>query len=132
MTLARESYVAAQFNRLEGRFKGSVARDDFRLVALIDALRPVEGKLLLDLGCGKGRFCGRLTELVRRSSVSIFPRKCSKTQANFLAFWLPPAHCRSPTNRSTPCSRSKSSNIFNRAGFTKPFMRFSEFFDSEA
>lgn len=62
MTLARDRYVAERFDRLEGRFKDLVAEDDPRLSALVDALRPIEGKLLLDLGCGKGRFARRLTD----------------------------------------------------------------------
>jgi SAM-dependent methyltransferase len=58
----RESYVVDRFATLAGRFKVEVPPEDVRLAALRRALGPVEGKLLLDLGCGKGRFGRRLAE----------------------------------------------------------------------
>ena len=59
----RESYVASCFDSQEGRFKPDVKVDDYRLRALIEKLGPVGGKRILDLGCGKGRFARRLSEL---------------------------------------------------------------------
>jgi 2-polyprenyl-6-hydroxyphenyl methylase/3-demethylubiquinone-9 3-methyltransferase len=58
-----EGYVRSRFNELEGRFRGEVARDDFRLAAIRRSLGQVEGLKILDLGCGKGRFARRLAEL---------------------------------------------------------------------
>lgn len=57
---ALDAYVAGQFDHLHARFKSDVAADDVRLTAVIDALAPVRGKRILDLGCGKGRFAARL------------------------------------------------------------------------
>ncbi len=55
--LARsEAAVAARFDALHARFKGEVAVDDPRTQAILGALGPLDGRLVLDLGCGKGRF----------------------------------------------------------------------------
>ncbi len=53
---ASERYVAARFDALEARFKPSVPPDDVRLRAVLEALGPLSGRRVLDLGCGKGRF----------------------------------------------------------------------------
>ena len=58
-----DAEVAARFDAAEARFKPSVATDDVRLTALIGAIGPLDGKRLLDLGCGKGRFARRLVAL---------------------------------------------------------------------
>ena len=58
-----DAEVAARFDAAEARFKPSVATDDVRLTALIRAIGPLEGRRLLDLGCGKGRFATRLVAL---------------------------------------------------------------------
>ena len=55
-----ESAVAARFDDLHGRFKNEVADDDPRLVSIAESLHPIEGRLILDLGCGKGRFARAL------------------------------------------------------------------------
>ena len=55
-----ESYVARRFDRLHARFKADVRPDDVRLRALVASLEPLEGRRVLDLGCGKGRFSTRL------------------------------------------------------------------------
>ena len=55
-----ESTVASRFDALEARFKDEVPADDFRLSAILRHLGPVQGRLVLDLGCGKGRFTSRL------------------------------------------------------------------------
>ncbi|HWE35883.1 MAG TPA: class I SAM-dependent methyltransferase [Isosphaeraceae bacterium] len=60
MTLSHEATVAGRFDALQSRFKAAVAADDVRLVAVLRALRPVDGGRVLDLGCGKGRFAQRL------------------------------------------------------------------------
>jgi SAM-dependent methyltransferase len=57
-----EAYVADRFDAVESRFKGEVAADDVRLRAVLGALGPIEGRRVLDLGCGKGRFAAHLTE----------------------------------------------------------------------
>ena len=57
-----ETAVAARFDLLESRFRAEVASDDFRVRAILRALGPVEGRNVLDFGCGKGRFARRLIE----------------------------------------------------------------------
>jgi ubiquinone/menaquinone biosynthesis C-methylase UbiE len=59
---AHEAAVAGRFDSLTGRFKAEVAADDARLAALFERLAPLEGRLILDVGCGKGRFARRLRE----------------------------------------------------------------------
>jgi 2-polyprenyl-6-hydroxyphenyl methylase/3-demethylubiquinone-9 3-methyltransferase len=60
--LDHEAEVAARFEALHFRFKSAVRRDDVRLRALEATLGPLDGRSLLDLGCGKGRFAVRLKE----------------------------------------------------------------------
>ena len=55
-----DAEVAARFDAAEARFKPAVAVDDARLTALIRVLGPLDGRRLLDLGCGKGRFAAHL------------------------------------------------------------------------
>jgi len=62
MSILHDDYVRRRFDILESRFKTQVAEDDFRLSALIRALGDVEGRRILDLGCGKGRIARRLVE----------------------------------------------------------------------
>jgi ubiquinone/menaquinone biosynthesis C-methylase UbiE len=57
-----ERHVAVRFDLLHARFKPEVGPDDVRLRALLDRLGPLGGRLVLDLGCGKGRFAARLEE----------------------------------------------------------------------
>lgn len=61
--LAHDRTVGARFDELADRFKDRVAPDDFRLMAVSDALGPLPGRLVLDLGCGKGRFADQLRAL---------------------------------------------------------------------
>jgi 2-polyprenyl-6-hydroxyphenyl methylase/3-demethylubiquinone-9 3-methyltransferase len=56
MMSIHEAEVASRFDALHGRFKPSVASDDYRLRGVVDAVGPVAGLRILDLGCGKGRF----------------------------------------------------------------------------
>ncbi len=63
MTLVQEEIVAQRFDLLADRFKESLASDDYRLLALNEALGPLLGLRLLDLGCGKGRFATELERL---------------------------------------------------------------------
>jgi 2-polyprenyl-6-hydroxyphenyl methylase/3-demethylubiquinone-9 3-methyltransferase len=56
MISTHEAEVALRFDALHGRFKASIGRDDYRLRGMVEALGPVRGKRILDLGCGKGRF----------------------------------------------------------------------------
>jgi 2-polyprenyl-6-hydroxyphenyl methylase/3-demethylubiquinone-9 3-methyltransferase len=62
-TIRYESEVADRFDALEARFKSTVGAEDPRLKSLVEALGPLQGLRLLDLGCGKGRFAARLREL---------------------------------------------------------------------
>lgn len=62
MISAREAEVAFRFDALHGRFKAAVEPDDHRLRGVLDALGPVAGLRVLDLGCGKGRFARALQD----------------------------------------------------------------------
>ncbi len=66
MIATHEAEVACRFNSLHERFKPSIAHHDYRLRGLLDALEPLVGKRVLDLGCGKGRFARALQELGAR------------------------------------------------------------------
>jgi 2-polyprenyl-6-hydroxyphenyl methylase/3-demethylubiquinone-9 3-methyltransferase len=57
-----EAIVGSRFDALEARFKSEVPSDDPRARALVECLGPLAGKLVLDLGCGKGRFAKVLTD----------------------------------------------------------------------
>lgn len=57
---AHESEVGARFDLLQARFQREVPAEDVRLRALLGCLKPCEGRRILDLGCGKGRFAARL------------------------------------------------------------------------
>ncbi len=57
-----EAAVAARFDDLHGRFKSEVAEDDPRLLSIAESLRPLDGRRVLDLGCGKGRFARALVD----------------------------------------------------------------------
>ena len=60
LTTSHDAYVAARFDESEARFKAEVASDDVRLRAVLESLGPLEGRRILDLGCGKGRFAAHL------------------------------------------------------------------------
>ena len=62
MIAEHEAVVAGRFDALCGRFKSEVAADDPRLLAIIERLSPLDGRRVLDLGCGKGRFARSLIE----------------------------------------------------------------------
>ncbi len=62
MIAVHEACVGARFDALEGRFKSTLQPDDPRLVAVIEGLLPLDGRRVLDLGCGKGRFGRALAE----------------------------------------------------------------------
>jgi 2-polyprenyl-6-hydroxyphenyl methylase/3-demethylubiquinone-9 3-methyltransferase len=70
MISTHEAEVASRFDALHRRFKPSLARDDYRLRGILDALGPVRGLRILDLGCGKGRFA-RVLEAEGASVVGI-------------------------------------------------------------
>ncbi|GAC1473442.1 MAG: hypothetical protein NVSMB9_22050 [Isosphaeraceae bacterium] len=57
---AHEAEVGRRFDLLHTRFKNRLGPDDARLQAIRSALEPVAGMLVLDLGCGKGRFAAHL------------------------------------------------------------------------
>ena len=60
--LRHESEVASRFDAVAGRFRREVGEADYRLRAVIRALEGLADPLVLDLGCGKGRFARRLTD----------------------------------------------------------------------
>jgi ubiquinone/menaquinone biosynthesis C-methylase UbiE len=62
MIAEHEAVVAGRFDSLCARFKPAVAPDDPRLLAIVERLSPLEGRRILDLGCGKGRFARSLVE----------------------------------------------------------------------
>ena len=62
MIAEHEAVVASRFDALHGRFKRVLADDDPRLRGVVDSLRPLAGRRILDLGCGKGRFARALAE----------------------------------------------------------------------
>jgi ubiquinone/menaquinone biosynthesis C-methylase UbiE len=62
-TSLHESGVARSFDLHAARFNREVGHDDVRLRAVARALGPIEGRTILDLGCGKGRFAARLTDV---------------------------------------------------------------------
>jgi SAM-dependent methyltransferase len=57
-----EAAVAARFDDLHGRFKSEVPEDDPRLLSIAESLHPLDGRRVLDLGCGKGRFARALRD----------------------------------------------------------------------
>lgn len=57
-----EAEVAARFDLLRANFKSEVPENDPRLMGLVRHLEPLNGRLILDLGCGKGRFASRLAD----------------------------------------------------------------------
>jgi 2-polyprenyl-6-hydroxyphenyl methylase/3-demethylubiquinone-9 3-methyltransferase len=63
MIAAYERGVFERFDALQARFKPDIAADDFRLRAIVEAIGPLDGTRLLDLGCGKGRFAAHLSAL---------------------------------------------------------------------
>jgi ubiquinone/menaquinone biosynthesis C-methylase UbiE len=60
MISAHETEVTFRFDALHWRFKPSVDPEDYRLRGICNAIGPVEGLRILDLGCGKGRFAREL------------------------------------------------------------------------
>jgi ubiquinone/menaquinone biosynthesis C-methylase UbiE len=56
MISTHEAEVASRFDALHERFRPTVASDDYRLRAVVEAIGPLRGLQILDLGCGKGRF----------------------------------------------------------------------------
>ncbi len=57
-----DAIVAARFDQTASRFKAEVATEDVRLRSVLTALGPLDGSLILDLGCGKGRFASHLID----------------------------------------------------------------------
>jgi SAM-dependent methyltransferase len=62
LTIAHDPFVGARFDESEARFKAEVSVEDVRLRAVLNALGPIHGSLILDLGCGKGRFAAHLID----------------------------------------------------------------------
>jgi SAM-dependent methyltransferase len=63
MIACHEAVVGSRFDALHQRFKRELAPDDPRLLGIVANLRPLAGRRVLDLGCGKGRFARALGEL---------------------------------------------------------------------
>jgi 2-polyprenyl-3-methyl-5-hydroxy-6-metoxy-1,4-benzoquinol methylase len=57
-----EDLIAKRFNNLSENFPDSIDSNDARLNKLIDALLPLKEKLVLEIGCGKGRFTNKVNE----------------------------------------------------------------------
>ncbi len=116
--LRHEAEVAARFDALAGRFRREVER--VRLPPPAPSLRGLAGlahPLVLDLGCGKGRFARRLaawgpdvvgTRLSRRAMLA--EARGVRPRARFGA-----ATARSLRKPSTPSSRSRPSSTARRA-----------------
>lgn len=62
MISAHEAEVTFRFDALHWRFKDDLDPEDYRLRGVLDAIGPVEGLRVLDLGCGKGRFSRALQD----------------------------------------------------------------------
>jgi 2-polyprenyl-6-hydroxyphenyl methylase/3-demethylubiquinone-9 3-methyltransferase len=60
---SHEAVVGARFDLLRARFKGALAPGDPRLRAIVEHASPLDGRRILDLGCGKGRYSRALAEL---------------------------------------------------------------------
>lgn len=58
-----DAYVRSRFDEVARRFRAVVEADDYRMKAVLRALRAVQSRRVLDLGCGKGRFGRRLAAL---------------------------------------------------------------------
>jgi len=63
MIACHEAVVGSRFDALHQRIKRELAPDDPRLLGIVANLRPLAGRRVLDLGCGKGRFARALGEL---------------------------------------------------------------------
>lgn len=55
-----DAAVRAAFDFQHARFKAEVPATDVRLRAVLEAIGPVAGRRVLDLGCGKGRFAAHV------------------------------------------------------------------------
>ena len=122
MTTTYEAEVTRRFDALSRRFKHSVDDDDYRLRGLLEALGPVEGRLILDLGCGKGRFARRSADGERGSSGSIFRPPCSPKRAGPCACWRRHGDFRFTTASSTRSSRSRCGSTW-KAGRSRRYSR---------
>lgn len=82
MSAARlDGYVRSRFDALEGRFRAEVDDDDYRLRGVQRALGTLQGRRVLDLGSGKGRFARRLVErgaLVIALDASLAMLRCAR------------------------------------------------------
>ncbi len=58
--LRHEAEVASRFDAVAARFRRDVGESDYRLRAVLRGLDGPTDPLVLDLGCGKGRFARRL------------------------------------------------------------------------
>ncbi len=58
MIAEHERVVASRFDGLHDRFKSDLEDQDqdVRLRGILDHLGSIDGRRILDLGCGKGRF----------------------------------------------------------------------------
>lgn len=59
-----ENKIKERFNELSEHkmFPAEIAPNDFQLLEVLDFLKPLKGKSILDVGCAKGRFVKTLQE----------------------------------------------------------------------
>ncbi|MFA5008035.1 MAG: methyltransferase domain-containing protein [Candidatus Omnitrophota bacterium] len=85
-----EELVSGRFNKLSENFPDSIDNSDARLNKLIDALKPLEEKLVLEIGCGKGRFTRKINEQRARCvgsdiTINLIKEASKKNKGYFVA-----------------------------------------------
>ena len=58
-----EDIISGRFNVLSESFPDAIDPSDFRVRGLINNFQGIKGKRILEIGCGKGRFTGYMSEI---------------------------------------------------------------------